>query len=78
MSAPNLAALLATKLPGGFDPVRMPIWLWSSDGSKVLWASRSALALAPRSRLYEIAVAQWVLFDEVNFPDRPKQTIPAG
>jgi Pyridoxamine 5'-phosphate oxidase len=40
--------------------------------------SRSALALAPRSRLYEIAVAQWVLFDEVNFPDEPKLTLPAG
>jgi len=31
----------------------------------------------PRSRLYEIAVSRWVLFDEVNFPAQPRLTILA-
>ena len=31
----------------------------------------------PRSRLYEIAVVRWVLFDEVNFPAQPRQSVPA-
>jgi uncharacterized protein YhbP (UPF0306 family) len=31
----------------------------------------------PRSRLYEITVARWVLFDEVNFPAQPRLTVPA-
>jgi hypothetical protein len=34
-------------------------------------------ALIPRSRLYEISVARWVLFDEVNFPAQPRLTVPA-
>jgi hypothetical protein len=28
-----------------------------------------------KSRLYEIRVARWVLFDEVNFPDQPKRVL---
>jgi hypothetical protein len=34
-------------------------------------------ALTPRTRLYEIAVIRWVLFDEVNFPAQPRLTVPA-
>jgi uncharacterized protein YhbP (UPF0306 family) len=29
-----------------------------------------------RSRLYEITVTEWVLFDEANFPDQPRRRIP--
>jgi hypothetical protein len=29
------------------------------------------------SRLYEVQVASWVLFDEENFPDSPRQSFPA-
>lgn len=29
------------------------------------------------SRLYEITVTEWVLFDEANFPDQPRRPIPA-
>jgi uncharacterized protein YhbP (UPF0306 family) len=29
------------------------------------------------SRLYEIGVTEWVLFDEQNFPQQPRQIIPA-
>jgi len=29
------------------------------------------------TRLYEIAVSEWVLFDEGNFPDQPRQVIEA-
>jgi len=29
------------------------------------------------SRLYEIRVTEWVLFDEENFPQQPRQVIPA-
>lgn len=32
---------------------------------------------ATASRLYEIAVHEWILFDEVNFPDLPRQVIEA-
>jgi hypothetical protein len=34
-------------------------------------------ALTPRSRLYEITVVHWVLFDEVNFPAQPRLLVPA-
>jgi Pyridoxamine 5'-phosphate oxidase len=30
------------------------------------------------SRLYEIEVVEWVLFDEANFPDRPRRSMPGG
>ncbi|MEU0539636.1 pyridoxamine 5'-phosphate oxidase family protein [Nocardia sp. NPDC005978] len=30
------------------------------------------------SRLYEIAVSEWVLFDEENFPASPRRVISAG
>jgi hypothetical protein len=30
------------------------------------------------TRLYEVAVAEWVLFDEANFPDRPRRVIEAA
>jgi hypothetical protein len=33
--------------------------------------------LTPRSRLYEITVVRWVLFDEVNFPSQPRLTVRA-
>ena len=47
---------------------------------------RAAQALTPRtpdlastsSRLYEIVVVDWVLFDEVNFPEQPRVPIAAG
>lgn len=29
-------------------------------------------------RLYEIRVGEWILVDEVNFPDGPRRTITAG
>jgi uncharacterized protein YhbP (UPF0306 family) len=29
-----------------------------------------------RPRLYEARVAEWVLFDEVNFPGEPRQVVP--
>jgi uncharacterized protein YhbP (UPF0306 family) len=35
----------------------------------------AAPCLAPRSRLYEITVVRWVLFDEVNFPSQPRLTV---
>jgi hypothetical protein len=28
------------------------------------------------SRLYEIHVLEWQLFDEVNYPDQPRRTVP--
>jgi hypothetical protein len=28
------------------------------------------------SRLYEIQVLEWQLFDEVNYPDQPRRTVP--
>jgi uncharacterized protein YhbP (UPF0306 family) len=28
------------------------------------------------ARLYEVRVAEWVLFDEVNFPGDPRQVVP--
>ena len=31
-----------------------------------------------QSRLYEIAVTEWVLFDEGNFPDEPRRSLPAS
>jgi hypothetical protein len=34
-------------------------------------------SLTPRSRLYEIAVVRWILFDEVNFPGQPRLSVPA-
>lgn len=39
-------------------------------------AALSRRAARVRSRLYEIAVVRWVLFDEVNFPDQPRVEIP--
>jgi uncharacterized protein YhbP (UPF0306 family) len=30
------------------------------------------------ARIYEVAVEEWVLFDEVNFPAQPRQVIPAA
>lgn len=33
---------------------------------------------ASASRLYEIRVTEWILFDEVNYPDQPRHTIPAS
>lgn len=40
--------------------------------------TRSAgFAGSATSRLYEIAVAGWVLFDEVNFPAHPRVCVPA-
>ncbi|WP_196814506.1 pyridoxamine 5'-phosphate oxidase family protein [Nocardia sp. BMG111209] len=36
---------------------------------------RAALDLAGPSRLYEIAVTEWVLFDEEHYPDDPRRTI---
>jgi Pyridoxamine 5'-phosphate oxidase len=30
------------------------------------------------TRLYEVAVQEWVLFDEVNFPTQPRQVIQAA
>jgi hypothetical protein len=47
----------------------------------------AATAIAPDTlaagetptRLYEVAVTEWVLFDEVNFPDQPRQVVnPTG
>ncbi len=32
---------------------------------------------SPRSRLYEITVTRWVLFDEVNFPSQPRLAVRA-
>ncbi|MGH3765299.1 MAG: pyridoxamine 5'-phosphate oxidase family protein [Pseudonocardiaceae bacterium] len=29
------------------------------------------------TRLYEVTIAEWVLFDEENFPDQPRQVINA-
>jgi uncharacterized protein YhbP (UPF0306 family) len=29
------------------------------------------------TRLYEITIAEWILFDEENFPDQPRQVIKA-
>ncbi len=46
MSAPSLASLLAVKPPNGFDPARAPIWLWSADGARLIYASRGAMALS--------------------------------
>ena len=39
-------------------------------------AGNGGVAIQARSRLYEIAVAEWVLFDEVNFPDQPRICLP--
>jgi hypothetical protein len=30
------------------------------------------------TRLYEVAVAEWVLFDEANFPEQPRRVIEAA
>jgi len=46
MNRTPLDDLVIGTLPGGFDPARMPVWLWSQDGTRVLWASRGALVLS--------------------------------
>jgi hypothetical protein len=28
-------------------------------------------------RIYEVAVAEWILFDEANFPEQPRQVLRA-
>ncbi len=37
--------MIAGPLPNGFDPATVPVWLWSSDGRRVLFASRAALVI---------------------------------
>lgn len=39
-------------------------------------AAEPALTPGGVSRLYEIAITEWVLFDELNFPDAPRQVLP--
>lgn len=39
--------------------------------------ARLATGATP-TRLYEIRVSEWVLFDEQNFPDQPRQVVPAS
>jgi hypothetical protein len=68
----------AREVPQGLFPV-------IAQGFIARWP-RAAEALTPvsadprstPSRLYEIAVAEWVLFDEVNFPGSPRVTISAA
>jgi hypothetical protein len=31
---------------------------------------------ATRTRLYQVTVTEWVLFDEVDHPDQPRQSLP--
>jgi uncharacterized protein YhbP (UPF0306 family) len=33
---------------------------------------------ATPSQLYEIRITEWTLFDEENFPQQPRQTVPAA
>jgi Pyridoxamine 5'-phosphate oxidase len=58
----------------------------AADGFVARWPA-AAQALRPAdgddpasapSRIYRIDVAEWVLFDEVNFPGRPRIVLPAA
>jgi uncharacterized protein YhbP (UPF0306 family) len=39
-------------------------------------AAESALTPNSPSRLYEVRISEWLLFDEENFPDEPRRIIP--
>lgn len=67
---PALAAAFVVRWPRSAD-------LLSPARSLVTVPVSAAPAEIPRSRLYEIAVVDWVLFDEVNFPEQPRRTVPA-
>ncbi|RZU49059.1 pyridoxamine 5'-phosphate oxidase [Krasilnikovia cinnamomea] len=67
----------ARELPtiGTEDRVRAFLTRWPAASSAIdpgLLARGEA-----HSRLYEIAVREWVLFDEANFPQDPRQVVPA-
>lgn len=64
----------ARQLPGtGNDAVAAAFAARWPRASGVLSAMPDAA-----SRLYEIAVAEWVLYDEENFPASPRRTVSAG
>ena len=46
MNAPGLNEFLTLPAPSGFDARANPVWLWSTDGTRVLWASRAALVVS--------------------------------
>jgi hypothetical protein len=88
---PRVAASIALEVPSGLgSPVRgvtlsglaqeIPgIALPDAAARFVTRWPRAAAALdraRVRSRLYEITVLRWVLFDEINFPDEPRIEIP--
>jgi hypothetical protein len=55
------------------DEIRQFIGRWPAATINAESLARDATA----SRLYEIAVDEWILFDEVNFPDNPRQRVDA-
>lgn len=46
------------------------------QASKAITLDRPGAGL-PASRLYEVRVTEWILFDEENFPNAPRQIVSA-
>ena len=46
------------------------------DAAKIITVDRIAQGLTS-SRLFEVSVEEWVLFDEANFPESPRRTVSA-
>lgn len=60
---------------GGREEIAAFLVRWPKSKT-ALGADEKDYPVSP-SRLYLIRVREWVLFDEVNFPDQPRRRIPA-